>query len=797
MQQYAEPVTDRSGNAIEGARVSVFNIDGSLASLFAADGVTGILNPVTTNSNGFAVFCAANGNYKRQVTINGSTFDVPGQIVLSTPSGYLTTPDLAAASASSLIGFGGRTLANKLGESVSITDAPFNARTSASDATNLAAFTAAAAAVSGTATRVYVPPGTYTATIPSTFDWGAFYGPGVVAIGALSFRVEYLTTPRYTLGQLIAKMAKGDVVKLAAFGDSTTDGNTTTGWTANPVDGSSNAIGTTDHAATAPNSWPVKLQAILRDMYAGTNVSVYNAGYSGQKLNDGWAMRNYDQAVLKNSSYGAVDMCFIAFGLNDIVDAGFLSAHITETVKLCKKILGYGALPVLLTSDAEFRTTFADGSRDHKIASRQLNAAKAEIATKLGMPIFDMDLAMRGWFERNLDGYKWYEVQPDALHVNDAGHALKASFLASQLFRDTLRVTDSHSLALSHFDSRSSYVGGRGFGSTASNTRWGANNVLASTEYTAGQVLMTAWVWNEQPDCTLIYRHIDNDGSDVRSNAPQIVVKEFIAGSNLFSDKIDNAGSKYNSARRASGRPSPICQLYYGLHKVTYVAPPAATGTNFFGHFEVAPNYQAGLKNKFLQRGMRSVNALKNTGPLFYKAAASSGVTVRLSDETADGSNIMSFGRDGKSVSLFLEMQIDAGTGVTLMSGKGWSTTAGVKYPVVALLMYRATTGIRLYMVTIDSSNTVLFTGLVSLVTYTPTGLQKFKFKFGRDATNTHQVVNVWTDWTETTSLFSLDLSEAADMVPYAGYFGDLYSNTADNAAGGVIHITQAMICYE
>jgi hypothetical protein len=97
MQQYAEPVTDKKGNAIAGAQVSVYNLDGSLASLFAADGVTSIANPVTTSTDGIALFSAANGNYTRTVTASGSTFAVPGQIALSTPGDTVTSAQLTTA----------------------------------------------------------------------------------------------------------------------------------------------------------------------------------------------------------------------------------------------------------------------------------------------------------------------------------------------------------------------------------------------------------------------------------------------------------------------------------------------------------------------------------------------------------------------------------------------------------------------------------------------------------------------------------------------------------------------------
>ena len=130
----------------------------------------------------------------------------------------------------------------------------------------------------------------------------------------------------------IAKMASGDAVSIVCYGDSTTDGNGTSGWTQNPINPNGTATGNNNHNLTAPNSWPVVLQGILRDMYENNNISVHNAGYSGQRMDNGWAVNNYDVAVANNKFYGTGDITIIDFGLNDIQGGvGVLNNHITQT----------------------------------------------------------------------------------------------------------------------------------------------------------------------------------------------------------------------------------------------------------------------------------------------------------------------------------------------------------------------------------------------------------------------------------------------------------------------------------
>lgn len=105
MQQYADVVTDLAGNALSGAFVSILNLDGSLALLFADDGVSPLANPLSTDANGTFVFRAADGRYKRAVTYLGVTTAVPGEFSL--------TADIL---------FGTRTVEDKLRETVSVKD---------------------------------------------------------------------------------------------------------------------------------------------------------------------------------------------------------------------------------------------------------------------------------------------------------------------------------------------------------------------------------------------------------------------------------------------------------------------------------------------------------------------------------------------------------------------------------------------------------------------------------------------------------------------------------------------------
>ena len=71
MERYFDVVTDRRGNAISGATVTIKTEAGSNATIFSDDGVTTAANPQTTNADGEYTFFAANGKYTVQIVAEG------------------------------------------------------------------------------------------------------------------------------------------------------------------------------------------------------------------------------------------------------------------------------------------------------------------------------------------------------------------------------------------------------------------------------------------------------------------------------------------------------------------------------------------------------------------------------------------------------------------------------------------------------------------------------------------------------------------------------------------------------
>lgn len=73
MKRFHEPIQDEAGNIVVGAEIYVrLQSDSSLATLYSDDGSTTTANPVTSGSDGYATFYAANNVYKLQIYVDGT-----------------------------------------------------------------------------------------------------------------------------------------------------------------------------------------------------------------------------------------------------------------------------------------------------------------------------------------------------------------------------------------------------------------------------------------------------------------------------------------------------------------------------------------------------------------------------------------------------------------------------------------------------------------------------------------------------------------------------------------------------
>lgn len=468
------------------------------------------------------------------------------------------------------------------------------------------------------AVPVYVPAGTYYVSA-NVFGGNLWTDGPVVFVGAYAASVPNIKDQTASrLRAVCADMAAGKPIKIACYGDSTTDGNATTGWTQNPVDAAGQAVGQIDHESTAPNAWPAKLKTILRDMYKNDNIAVYNAGYSGRRMSNGWAYRNYDQAITNNPSYGKPDLCFIGFGLNDIADADFSVSKFCQNLELLlQKMLAVGTVPVVLACDAHRRG--GGNVRDRARSSRQLDEGKRALCEQYGVPYFAIDEAEKDFWEKNADGHQWWAGMIDGLHYGDVGHAFKASWVAAQLYKDVYRY-DGTSQVLENLDSRNSFGGDYNASYNMTRGRLGHNVTWSAANVKTGDAIVEAWIWVEDPQAKLIYRGIDNESIDAgifdASKLPAVLVRNAVLGeirytpSNVGAARVieTSAVGDEPTLHRMVDMPYIVGHLPYGLNKVQYLTSGPRDDnllSGYCGYFDLisSPHQDGAPKNVLMHCG--------------------------------------------------------------------------------------------------------------------------------------------------------------------------------------------------
>lgn len=511
--------------------------------------------------------------------------------------------------------------------------------------------------------------------------------------------VDRLTYP--TLQSLMIAMARGTAVKIACFGDSTTDGNNTTSWTRNDstgtiitsANGTGATVGQSDHNIESPNAYPAVLQTILRDMYVNTGIQVWNAGYSGQQAQNGWARANYANAVTNNPYYGKPHACMYAFGLNDAnISTITIDAFVSETEKWVLERLAEDVLPILLTDDPHAaqgdKNVYTAGRENTETVNLFNNAIKA-LAQKYSIPCIDIHDGMLNL----IDSGEWTaeQLQSDGLHFGNLGHGLKAGLIASKLYNN-FTVSDGAAKKQvtwrnpkSNWSLKQTDVLGGYDNNTGGNVQpW----LAEAADYTAGQVLMTLWIYVETSIPRLIYRGSASNSENVivrtlsESDMPRIKAFSTSAFSTAYYDQPAPCSGQL-SVRYAMSRPFSLCDLKIGLNKVVLTAPLSATKYDFWGGwFEINPFWKSMRKNGDLyfinstnnsavQKAWWQSNALKETGPYRLKdMGANAGVFASIQPEALDGSNCYSVCKTGDIVDLLIDARLGASTGITIGGGR-------------------------------------------------------------------------------------------------------------------------------
>ncbi|CAI3796068.1 GDSL-type esterase/lipase family protein [Rheinheimera sp. MM224] len=592
----------------------------------------------------------------------------------------------------------------------------------------------------------------------------ALLGSNVLIAGLPAADIRYASF-NDRLGIIAARMQAGEDVAIACYGDSTVEGINTTPLVRNPT----SPVGSADQNLNAPNAWPAKLQSILREIYNNSNIKTYNAGYANQRMDNGWAVANYDAAVINNPFYGVPDVTIVAFGLNDIAISGSqIADHVTQTRILLRKIIDDGTVPVLATTDAEAQNGQFGNTRDHKEARRELDSAKKSLAIEFGIPLIDFGQLLKDWIQNNTDGYVWTTEQDDNLHFSNDGHAYKAQCATKLFFNDFVEFNGGQQ-SINSWSSQTAYVGDSASFFKLSNNAQGGNVVYASGA-PALTDMMTLWVWSSVPNAHLIYLGTDNEfySAGTYTIPPKISVKEFFNGSVLSKNIISAGGSLPTSGinYRRSDEPFIHSKLKYGLNKVTYVSGDAAT--LFYAGFKI-------VESEMVLPG----NVLAGVGRFAKSFVVADGHSIKNIPAKSDLSNTAGC-FDGEKVSISFDVSIATrSAGVFLLRGQGFTglEAAVTNNQQTAIMLLRSITNNRLelYRVTYSSATNPSS----SLIGVSADGTWATPRKEGRfeiEKVAGVQRLTVYDAWAGGNAILTADLT-GTSTARWAGLVGGFYYN--------------------
>ncbi|MFL0198469.1 SGNH/GDSL hydrolase family protein [Clostridium sp. WILCCON 0269] len=210
---------------------------------------------------------------------------------------------------------------------------------------------------------------------------------------------------------------------VAFFGDSTFDGNQTSGWVKNEIG--------QDHQP--PNAFTTYLQNLIRKYTGSTTARIYNAGFSGQTAD--WAYSNINNIF--SGAYSDVKMIGIGFGINDRLNKTSTKDYKEQFKENIENIILWclknNIQPFLLTTQATIEPGSIDSSTYPYRTSENINSiantVKKELAQKYNIELIDINYYTSKLLANN-ETYSLKDIiSTDHLHFTDAGHKFESEVL--------------------------------------------------------------------------------------------------------------------------------------------------------------------------------------------------------------------------------------------------------------------------------------------------------------------------------------------------------------------------------
>lgn len=226
---------------------------------------------------------------------------------------------------------------------------------------------------------------------------------------------------------------------IAFLGDSTTNGNGTTGFAYR------DAAASLGQDYIAPNSYTSVFQSLIREITGNTVMRAYNAGFSGR--NAAWALANID--AIFGEAYADAKMIGISLGINDRTASAALYASnfyrdIEGIIKWC---FNRGIQPFLLTSQPVTIPSWpgeGTGSDIQEVA----NEIKKNLAAKYDLELVDVSKFGEQFMQYSAKPLlnNIMEANSNVIHFGDGGHKFTAELLFAHFCKRCIWTTQGEQL---------------------------------------------------------------------------------------------------------------------------------------------------------------------------------------------------------------------------------------------------------------------------------------------------------------------------------------------------------------
>lgn len=225
---------------------------------------------------------------------------------------------------------------------------------------------------------------------------------------------------------------------IAFLGDSTTNGNGTTGFAYRDA-------ASLGQDYVAPNSYTSVFQALIREITGNTIMRAYNAGFSGR--NATWALANIH--TIFGEAYSDVKMIGISLGINDRTASAALYARnfyrdIEGIIQWC---FNKGIQPFLLTSQPCTIPGWVGegtGSDIQEVA----NEIKKNLAAKYDLELVDVSKFGEQFMQYSAKPLlnNIMEAGSNVIHFGDGGHKFTAELLFAHFCKRCIWTTQGEQL---------------------------------------------------------------------------------------------------------------------------------------------------------------------------------------------------------------------------------------------------------------------------------------------------------------------------------------------------------------